>query len=480
VQRIFFAASDDLLRWRRLQTELGQDDRWYEPKGRWDTINTLPRAGGGLLGYWTASPRGRAGFAIGQSDDGLRWSAAAPPQLDWRNHKPARECELGDVDKIGERYYAMLGVGGTMRTFVADAPDGPFAAATRNFVLLQGHGYFTRFVRSPEALLVVHHSISHQRHLRKMLNYTAPLKRAVVDGQGTLRLMWWAGNEKLKGEAIPVPAPTGAEAGKPAILPARFDAARGFIVEGTFKRPPGNEPVGLILEAEDDWAGAFLIDSDGACRAGHLKSDGSGFAPAFRVQRDRGFADTVRFRLLVRHTMAELYLDDELFHVLSLPLWSTGRIGLLGSNPHVEGWEAWTMTLDPEPRVPRERGRAWRKPARASSGIASLAVDGNPATEWQSQPLKSSGQHEWIEVDLGTERPLSEVSINWGSRFARDYAVQVSADATTWQTVHRAQEARGGVETLSTPAHRCRHLRIDCGRPSRPGEAVAIRELFVQ
>ena len=70
-QTIFFAASLDLVHWTRLgnEYEFKQDERWYQPKGRWDCIWTIPRPGGGLLGYWTATPKPETGgrFGFGQS-----------------------------------------------------------------------------------------------------------------------------------------------------------------------------------------------------------------------------------------------------------------------------------------------------------------------------------------------------------------------------------------------------------------------------
>lgn len=62
-QTIFFAASDDLVHWDRLgsEYEFVPDERWYEDRGRWDCIWTIPRPDGGLYGYWTASPKPETG-----------------------------------------------------------------------------------------------------------------------------------------------------------------------------------------------------------------------------------------------------------------------------------------------------------------------------------------------------------------------------------------------------------------------------------
>jgi len=93
----------------------------------------------------------------------------------------------------------LIGKQGGMFTLVADKPGGPFRPAVKNYHVLGGGTYFARFFPAPGGLLVNHQSIP--RHGRCCF---APMKRAVVDDQGTLRLCWWEGNDKLKGEPIPL------------------------------------------------------------------------------------------------------------------------------------------------------------------------------------------------------------------------------------------------------------------------------------
>ena len=185
-QTIFFAESTDLLNWKRLpdEYEFKQDTRWYEPDGRWDCIYTIPRPGGGLYGYWTATPKAETGgrFGFGESIDGARWRALPPPKV-----HGVGGGEAGAVEKIGEKFYMMFGTGGMMVTLVADQPHGPFHAAKKNLRLLSGHTYFSRFFPAPDGILVNHHSIAGKV-------YFAPLKSTVIDEEGTLRLGWWKGN----------------------------------------------------------------------------------------------------------------------------------------------------------------------------------------------------------------------------------------------------------------------------------------------
>ena len=338
-QTIFFAESKDLVHWTRLgpEYEFKQDPRWYEPNGRWDCIYTIPRPGGGLFGYWTADPKGRPGVGFGQSLDGVRWEALEPPQF----VDKAPHGEAGAVERFGDRCYLMLGAGGGMVTLVADQPQGPFRPAKKNYQLLHpGPTYFSRFFPVPGGVLVNHHSISRQSGV-----YFAPLKRAVVDRDGTLRLAWWEGNEKLKHRAIPVTPAQAPLPGAPAVFPLdpTFDVGQGVIVEGSIKvpqsrpGPPGKGPdkqvgqSGLCVVCAGGQRIAIFVGPRGVTQIGPLAGDGSGFTVEQRVDREMPVGTSARFRLLVKHSLLEFYLDDVLMHCYSLPDAASGRIGVVRS-----------------------------------------------------------------------------------------------------------------------------------------------------
>ncbi len=347
-QTIFFAESTDLLQWTRLEDEyeFKQDTRWYEPNGRWDCIWTIPRPGGGLYGYWTATPKPETGgrFGFGETTDGVRWKALPPPKV-----HGAGEGEVGAIEKIGDKYYMMFGTGGMMVTLIADKPEGPFHAAQKNFRLLSGHTYFSRFFRSPDGLLVNHHSIARDGWV-----YFAPLKSTEIDDDGTLRLGWWEENEALKGEPVPVhlAAREGNEAGMIAMLGNTFDVDTGVIIEGSIALPQieQTQPVGLYVECGRNQDAAVLINGNGAMQLGKMGRDGSGFAVEKQVNRELQFGNPARFRLLLRHSLLEFYLDDILIECYSLPTAATGQIGLIQgeSGKAIRDLKAWRQDTEQE------------------------------------------------------------------------------------------------------------------------------------
>ena len=59
---------------------------------------------------------------------------------------------------------------------------------------------------------------------------------------------------------------------------------------------------------------------------------------------------------------------------------------------------------------------------------AANAIDGNTGTRWES----AYSDPQWIYVDLGSVKTITEVRIDWQHAAAKDYHVDVSNDAVTW------------------------------------------------
>jgi hypothetical protein len=341
-QTIFFAASKDLVHWTRLgnEHEFVQDERWYERNGRWDCIWTIARPGGGLYGYWTATPKSDTGgrFGFGETHDGVTWRALKPPAV-----AGVGEGEVGAIQKIGSRYYLMFGTGGIMVTLVADRPEGPFRAAPTNLHLLSGHTYFSRFFPMLDGLLVNHHSIARDGQV-----YFGTLKTAILDDAGTLRLGWWKGNEAIKRERLAIDRPRAAADGPRTVtmLDTTFDVARGIILEGSLPLPETPEAPrrGLFIECAQGSGAAILVDAAGTAAIGPIKTDGSDFSPEKTVDRAMRFGNPARFRLILKGSLVEFYLDDILVECYSLPAGSSGRIGLFsgGAPDFAAGLQAWS------------------------------------------------------------------------------------------------------------------------------------------
>jgi hypothetical protein len=361
-QSIRFAESTDLVHWTKLGelSDFAAEPRWYktwpsEQDARWDCIYPVPRPGGGLYGYWTATPKEGVGFGFGETLDGVTWTALEPPAVEGTG-----QGEVGAVEPIGGRYYLLYH--GGRDTLVSDRPDGPFRPAAKNRELLAGHCYFTRFALAPDGLVVCHQSMRHNSGIGEGNVHMAPLKRARLDDEGTLRLAWWPGNDVLKGTPIPVAPGPG---GPVKMLDRMIDPFAGALFETTVRlaadlasRPKPNTPeagplaasspetgriegAGFYVEYEPGRGTYLVAGQGGVIEIGIAGDDATHFLTQCRIDRElpaSRVGHTARLRLLLRDSMMELYLDDVLMQVTSAPARATGRVGLFGPAADVEGW----------------------------------------------------------------------------------------------------------------------------------------------
>jgi hypothetical protein len=75
----------------------------------------------------------------------------------------------------------------------------------------------------------------------------------------------------------------------------------------------------------------------------------------------------------------------------------------------------------------------------------SAAVDGNTGTRWSS----AFSDPQWLQVDLGATRSVSQVVLRWEAAYGKAYQIQTSNDAATWTTIYSTTTGKGGVETLN-------------------------------
>ncbi|WP_329176989.1 discoidin domain-containing protein [Streptomyces sp. NBC_01477] len=89
------------------------------------------------------------------------------------------------------------------------------------------------------------------------------------------------------------------------------------------------------------------------------------------------------------------------------------------------------------------------KPATASSVqdafTANAAVDGDTGTRWSS----AATDPQWLQVDLGSSQPITQVVLNWEAAYGKAFQIQVSDNGSTWNSIYSTTTGTGGVQTLS-------------------------------
>lgn len=423
--RLRFFESTDLETWRHL-FDSHPDVRWYREEGRWDDMYILPkREGDPSAGYWgypTATPKDDVGypafFGLLQSRDGTDWEAVAPPPVEWGG-VPPRHLESGGCERISERYYFLAGGGGylgnwcySMFTFVADQPTGPFRPDVEAFRLsgntgldnIRGVHWLAAFARGENEILVSNYLMAEEHGSWSMIPainkpvWLLPLRKAVVDAEGHLRLGYWPNNDAAKEASLDLRihksrtvavAPAAADdlryrlnqavdevelsteadqRGREfrnrsivALFGGSIDAERGAIIEGELRAEPKHGLpcyAGFCLE-EGEGRGTAVLLEVGHCtwrrsRIGRLQlSDGFDFTsldetgPGCATVTGLDPGRPHRFRLWIRKHMFELYIDDILMQTFVTDGPPTGRLGLIVQNGTASftSLQAWTMDL---------------------------------------------------------------------------------------------------------------------------------------
>lgn len=156
----------------------------------------------------------------------------------------------------------------------------------------------------------------------------------------------------------------------------------------------------------------------------------------------------------------------ELKHVASIEIAVTAGEGGSGS--------VWLddLTLEPlaaDSTMPRVM-------ARASSGMAASAVDGNPQSAWTSAAGDSLP---WFELDLGRPREFGGLDLRWSpGRHPADYAVAFSLDGAGWAAADTVRGGNGGRDPLYLPESEARYVRVSALRRVRA--PVALNEAVIQ
>lgn len=381
--------SRDLVHWRYLGPEF--DIR--RPDGqRVDHMDVINETENGKAVYY--------GYAVGgifRSEDSLKWT--------WLGDFPYAENvnvrvvqEPGGCQRIGDKYYLLMGgfypgnYEYAVGTFLSEKPTGPFRP---DYPALRLNGYSGRdvvalwacYCRMPNELLLSNYILDPYGPFW----WHAPLKTAVVDTAGHLRMGYWKGNEALKGTSVPcdlgkttlVSAGSGGSfnaaqdrvtiaapplpqtrwitPGKPnmaiASLDTAFDIDKGIVIEGTMRVAALNgiflPAIGICLEQKAQDATAVIFETWGQTEIGTLRwSD----QPHFDVKDQTGFGcatvagispgENCRFRLFFRKGIFEIYLDDLLVQTYFAED-ATGRIGFVVQDGEgtFSDLKVWEMSL---------------------------------------------------------------------------------------------------------------------------------------
>ncbi|WP_223693857.1 polysaccharide lyase family 8 super-sandwich domain-containing protein [Leifsonia poae] len=139
-------------------------------------------------------------------------------------------------------------------------------------------------------------------------------------------------------------------------------------------------------------------------------------------------------------------------------------------------WEFEVFGNDTVATAPTAAGRvnlALNKPTTGDSTYNNLttvapqmATDGSLATKWSSARPTGSAPYtntNWLRVDLGTVRSVSQVVVDWETGNSTDYRVEGSTDGSTWSPLAHVQNtgtADHRRDTVDFPTAEVRYIRV--------------------
>ena len=115
------------------------------------------------------------------------------------------------------------------------------------------------------------------------------------------------------------------------------------------------------------------------------------------------------------------------------------------------------------------RGRPTTASSLENAGYpASYATDGDPATRWSS----AFADPQWLQVDLGARRTISQVILNWEVAYGRAFQIQTSDDGNTWTPIWSTTTGTGGRQSLDVSGSG-RYVRVAVsGRGTPYGDSL--------
>ena len=221
-----FYESSDLLHWTHLY-DVPIDPQFYRTDGRWDHMFMIPKddksPAGGCWGYVVADPIDHGGVGMMDSADCIHYKPIKAPEITADFRIPT--MEEGGIKKIGNKYYLIGGnvnhygfSGYGVYTFVSDSPTGPFHPDLDAYRLTGTSGMedvpyvhvLACFVKdSPEDLVSDPFTFGFGGEtgvngVDGKGTWFLPMRKAIVDPQGHLRLAYWKQNDLAKGNAIEI------------------------------------------------------------------------------------------------------------------------------------------------------------------------------------------------------------------------------------------------------------------------------------
>lgn len=228
-------------------------------------------------------------------------------------------------------------------------PKALSGSRIRTSGFLFGQTHFARFSGGTTEPLVAHHIMAPTGLDTPPICYFTPLKRAVVDKHGILRLAYWEGNDRLKTRPVKIELPTEDQmkSDRLVMLKNRFDVDHGLVLEGSFRGLKGGRFLavsqGLYIEQAPGRGTAIMIAPPRITQIGAMNAENRQLRMESFINRVETYGPNPKFRLLLRNSQFEFYINDRFIQCYFMPGNTTGRIGIIhnGDPGRIGQLRAW-------------------------------------------------------------------------------------------------------------------------------------------
>lgn len=117
-----------------------------------------------------------------------------------------------------------------------------------------------------------------------------------------------------------------------------------------------------------------------------------------------------------------------------------------------------TINVRPLAEVNLAIGKIATASSNYGNSTASLAVDGDAGTRWES----AWEDNQTFEVDLESVYLIDRIKILWEGAHATEYSLAVSIDGATWFEFYTENDCKGGTENITFEAVPAQFVRINC------------------
>ena len=154
-------------------------------------------------------------------------------------------------------------------------------------------------------------------------------------------LKWWKNNEQLKTNRLKASLLAPANASSIHMLDAKLDLSISHVIEGTVGPLPlqtADKMYGIFFDQGNGQGHCLVLDRRGV-KFGGIKADGTALKIIQTSSRDMDFGPTLRFRLVIKDDMVEIYVNEYLMNLKRVPC--NGQIGFLGADfQEIKAWQS--------------------------------------------------------------------------------------------------------------------------------------------